>query len=227
MRANQRLKELGTNANPIPTKALIPILEKASLEEPDSVLIEAWGNLLASASADYDAEVITFADVLSRIGPREAKIINEIIGVDDLKKWADRCSRATAGAGFDVYDKAEAIKPQILKAMENEDQKIFGELLEFFPTGYPILITKIQKGVATERANKIDTVFESDFFAANAPGFEILEKQGLVQHRYAGFSWLRNSDDGPSGITWYELTELGFAFVLRIAVSPERKAITD
>ena len=228
MQAKKRLMELGAKSAPVPTKALIPILEKASLEEPDSVLIEAWGNLLASASADYDVEVITFAEILSGIGPREAEIVKELIRVSDIAQWNDRQKRATAGTGFDIYDKAAVIKPLILKALDEEDHSIFDRLRKnFFPTGYPVLITKIQKGVSTGRANKIDTIFESKFVSARAPGFEILGRQGLIKERYAGFSWQPNSDDGPSGISWYEFTELGFAFVLRIAIGPEKKAKTN
>ncbi len=217
--AHQRIDEQGLSIKPVPNKVLIPILEKASLEETDSTLIEAWANLLASASVNYDIEVNTFSEILSAIGPREADIIKEMLGTNDLSQWEDRHARATASSAFQLYNKGEVIKPRILKAIDEQDQNIFVELLEYFPSDYPVLVTIIGKGVATERANKIDTIFEKKFFTDNARGFVILERQGLIKESYAGFGWDgKISDDGPSGVNWYEFTELGFAFVQRIAI---------
>ena len=100
-----------------------------------------------------------------------------MIRVSDIAQWNDRQKRATAGTGFYIYDKAAFIKPLILKALDEEDHSIFDRLRKnFFPTGYPVLITKIQKGVSTGRANKTDLrrsqVTENTFGLAQDVGDE-------------------------------------------------------
>jgi hypothetical protein len=219
LQARARLEELGESPKPIPTKAVIPILEKASLEDPDSELIEGWGNLLASSSVHYDVEVITFAEILSKIGSRERQIIERILGRKELGPWRDRSARATHGAGARLIDEQEAIKPLLLKAIEAQDQGIFEELRRFMPEGYPLLVSKIVKSKASARSVRPVSVFEEEFYSKNFAGFEILKKQDLIEENGTGFSWRTDTGEAPLGISWFVLTELGYAFVKRIVTA--------
>jgi hypothetical protein len=224
VQARERLRQLGSPPRPIPTKALIPILEKASLEGPDSLLIEMWGNLLASASAEYDVEVITFAEILAAIGPRERKIIEQMLGIGGLGPWKDRRARSVLGAGFELYEQQQRIKPELLRAIDSEDQGIFEWLRQFMPEGYPVLFSKAVRGVATQRANRPSRVFENTFYAQNSPGFEILKKQGLIEEAGAGFSWPSDGSQPPLSVGWFAFTELGYAFVMRVVEAASSSA---
>ncbi len=65
--------------NPIPTKLIVPFLEKASTEEPeDETMQDRWAALLLSASKNYQAKHLTFVDILSRLSADELKILEEI-----------------------------------------------------------------------------------------------------------------------------------------------------
>lgn len=69
-KAHQRLALEGLSAQPVPNKILIPLIEKASLCEPDDqYIIERWANLLASASRGASANQSIYVDILSKLDP--------------------------------------------------------------------------------------------------------------------------------------------------------------
>src|SRR5262249_20385607 len=69
----------------IPMKFAIPFLERASLEESDSELVDLWSNLLASAAEEFDPHPIHFVSIVSRISPSQGEIPKEIIGTQSLE----------------------------------------------------------------------------------------------------------------------------------------------
>jgi Abortive infection alpha len=64
--------------HPVPTKMLVPFLEKASLEDLDGEMQEHWAALLLSASKEYQATHLTFIDIMSRMSSSELKLLEEI-----------------------------------------------------------------------------------------------------------------------------------------------------
>ncbi len=78
LKAVERLRITGSTPHSIPNKILVPMLEKASLEEPNSELIDRWANLLASTACSPHIKAVTFADVLSQIGGDEAQLLDRI-----------------------------------------------------------------------------------------------------------------------------------------------------
>lgn len=211
----ERLAKRGLPAGPIPAKALIPFLEKASLEDPDLALLEAWANLGVSASVDYDVEVIRFLKILEEIGPREKSILEVLVGIG-VGKWADRKVRSLAGLGFAIYDDQPPVRELLEAALQNSDVGVFETMKKFMPTGYPVMFTKVVKGLATATANRPDQIMENVFYAENAAGFELLKHNELVEDGYAGLSWNGSRGEQPIGVAWVTLTELGFAFVNRV-----------
>jgi hypothetical protein len=64
----------------IPNKALVPLLEKASLESSiDETMIELWANLLASAATGNSGNVPRYVSILSEINSRQARLLQRII----------------------------------------------------------------------------------------------------------------------------------------------------
>jgi hypothetical protein len=220
MRMRERISQAEGTPKPIPTKALVPLLEKASLEDPESALIEAWANLGASAALNYDVEVIEFLEILAKIGVRERNILERLIGGAGLGKWKEREARALAGLGFEIYNSQPEVRRLVGEAIEAKDQGIFDQLKRFFPDGYPLIIVRVGKGIATETANRPDKIVESEFFKQNATGFELLKKNELIQESSAGLSWNPRTGEQPLFVGWCTLTELGFAFVKRILGPP-------
>lgn len=77
-KAHHRLEIDNPPINPLPNKFLVPFLEKASLEELDSVLIDRWADLLASCSADPQSAHPRFVQILSELGADDAQLLNRI-----------------------------------------------------------------------------------------------------------------------------------------------------
>jgi hypothetical protein len=63
---------------PVPTKMLIPFLEKASLEDLDNEMRERWVELLLSASQGYYPRHLTYIDILSRLSSNEVILIEKV-----------------------------------------------------------------------------------------------------------------------------------------------------
>src|SRR5260221_13689122 len=64
-KAYRRLEIEKADPSPIPNKFLIPFLEKASLEDDDSFLIDRWADLLVSSSMERVSRYPRFVQVLS------------------------------------------------------------------------------------------------------------------------------------------------------------------
>lgn len=78
--AAPRLAALKKPVNPIPLKFLVPFLESASLEEPDSDLVRIWANLLVSSAENYSADNVYYVRIVSQISSISARLFEEIIG---------------------------------------------------------------------------------------------------------------------------------------------------
>lgn len=78
-RAEQMLKEAGIQSGPVATKALVPLLQYASIEE-GGYLQEQWAALLANAAtAKPGAEHMPcFVEILRQLSPREALFVSVI-----------------------------------------------------------------------------------------------------------------------------------------------------
>lgn len=215
----------------IPTKALIPMLEKASLEKlTDHDMIVAWANLIASSSIDFDSEVITFTSILASIGARERQILETLIfSMEDYSlQYEFRKYASKTGDLFLDRIIAASLDEALSRAITHGDLSIFLEVKSKIFLHVPLLFYKIrQEGfVDRETGEEIgqDGILYDKFYEENQMGFTILEYQGLIR------SHQRSIDLFPYGkqngffttFSWYELTELGYAFVKRI-VRPEQR----
>jgi hypothetical protein len=73
-----RKKIGGAAIKSIPNKFIMPFLEKASWEQPESELINTWANLLASAATAFDPHMVRFISVLAEMGPDEVRFIHRL-----------------------------------------------------------------------------------------------------------------------------------------------------
>lgn len=77
-RAKNRLQLENKPIRPIPIKTIVPLLEKASLEDPNSELIDWWAHLLASSSQDQGLQHPVYSDALSKITSAEAAYLERM-----------------------------------------------------------------------------------------------------------------------------------------------------
>jgi hypothetical protein len=66
-RARERIGNLENVKKPIPNKFIVPFLENASLEEPDSSLVDMWANLLVSAAQNFSSHHTHFVSIISQL----------------------------------------------------------------------------------------------------------------------------------------------------------------
>lgn len=78
-RAEELAAKYGINPTAVPYKTLVPLIEKASLEDEDSPLIEKWANLLASASMGSAGRQPAFVEILSALTFEEVRLLEGII----------------------------------------------------------------------------------------------------------------------------------------------------
>jgi hypothetical protein len=77
-RARHRLEIESQPINPLPNKFLVPFLEKASLEELDSIILDRWADLLACCSANPALAHPRFVQILSELNAEEAQLLRRI-----------------------------------------------------------------------------------------------------------------------------------------------------
>jgi len=85
-RAIAKMKARQISPKRVPIKFLVPFLEKASLEDEDSELVELWANLLASAAEEYNPHYIHFANIISEMSAQQAQVFTNIIGTHDASE---------------------------------------------------------------------------------------------------------------------------------------------
>jgi hypothetical protein len=78
LRARSLIGQPSEPVQTIPTKFVVPFLEKASLEDLDSELIDTWANLLAAAAANFDPHMVRFCSILSEIGTAEVQFLHRL-----------------------------------------------------------------------------------------------------------------------------------------------------
>ncbi len=79
-RAAPRLAKLELPIKPVPVKFLVPFLENASLEEPNSRLVDMWANLLVSSAENYDPTYVHYVSIISQMSSAQARVFEAIIG---------------------------------------------------------------------------------------------------------------------------------------------------
>lgn len=84
--ASAKLSDLAPPTQPIPPKFLIPFLEKASLEDAGSKLVEMWASLLASAATNYNPHFVHFTNIIAQLSASQAALFERLIGDKGRKR---------------------------------------------------------------------------------------------------------------------------------------------
>jgi hypothetical protein len=121
-RAAEIAKDNGITPKELPTKFLVPFIEDCSLEEEDSLLIEEWASLLASASKGFDPLHVAIKDVLKNISAKEAELLKTLGSTIEPRLFDDNVSSYQIMDHVNVNIKGviENHKPEIKIGMEDE-----------------------------------------------------------------------------------------------------------
>jgi hypothetical protein len=86
--AIKRLGDGEQEVTPLPNKFLVPFLEKASLEDVDSKLIETWTTLLTAAATAFNPRMVRFCSILAELGPDEVRYLHRLCRASRVKRRA-------------------------------------------------------------------------------------------------------------------------------------------
>lgn len=96
-KTKKRLAASRKPIKPIATKFLVPLLQRASLEDLDNVkLIDMWANLIATAATEEVELIGQYSTILSEITSDQVRLMEKILRLEDRAK-------AEAGIYIDNY----------------------------------------------------------------------------------------------------------------------------
>jgi len=89
-RTKERLALTRQPVKPIPPKFLVPLLEKASLEDvTNEKLISMWSNLLATAATEEVELLGQYTTILSEVTSDHVRLMERVLRLDDVEKPED------------------------------------------------------------------------------------------------------------------------------------------
>jgi hypothetical protein len=177
-KVRERLEIEGKPATPLPNKVLLPLLEKASLEnKDDAILIEMWANLIATAATQEVTLISQYIDILSQITSRQAVLLEEILlkGVE--------LGDQTVSHFRDSYDYLNQTGlPGTIRAKENcssaEELGLFLlDKLNVLGVAIDVLQVYTDQEVGDWEVTSPDGIFNDAKFY----DFEMLERLGLLR----------------------------------------------
>lgn len=180
------IKDRGLEIKAIPPKIALPLFDKLSIEHEED-MYEIWAKLLVSSSLNYDPISIYYAEILSKIGSKEAKLLLEMYKVQT--QYAS--FMAYAGKMGKYSEELEYINTErfMFKALQVKALDTLSYLRRFcyIPTPVYIKIKHCFKKLTT-RAERDFRGYANDLFDMAKPfnkqeyrhSLEILSRTGLV-----------------------------------------------
>lgn len=188
----------------IPNKFLVPFLEQASLEGPESKLIELWANLLASAAVSYSSHYVHFVSIISQLSSKQGEVLRSLIGTKDAKALEVSMDNVR------MYYQAHSIR-ELLRGVADEagddDALAEGVYKHMGIVGIEMVHCSAENLKTKEY---FDITFDYSAYQDDSEvDYSILEAVGLIRRVDTGFfdvgSWAVNA-------IYFHLTDLGFYF---------------
>lgn len=204
-RAREKIQLKDIVSKVIPNKILVPMLEKASLEENDSDLIDRWASLFASTSSDPGVNSIIFSDILSSINGDHVRLLDEIASPDWKVVSKFQMDRDCGiGRGTDWVERIfdGAIQKMMEKLKDDScclSIKNLHQEIDIFNLWYTIELFR-----DPARAGML--MHETDKYYFQKPVvFEVLGNRGLIEKKKLIYE--------KNIIVVYAMTELGIEFI--------------
>jgi hypothetical protein len=208
-RSRKRLESKQEIVTPVPNKFIVPFLEQASLEDPDSELVDMWANLLATAATDYSSYHVHFVSIMSQLSAKQGNILKYFIGVDSayqLEVGLDNIS---------VYFQSSQIRNTIKQKFERDfkplhqpDYEAVAFAMRSLFQGPGLVLVHIA-GEEERTGDYYDIEVPTCYKDKDEIDYSILEAVGLVRRVETDFfdvcHW-------AIVVTYYHLTELGLYF---------------
>lgn len=207
--ATERLKKIfkkaeelsaGKDMVPIPAGFALTALQKASFSEDDDTLTVMWANLLLDATQGCTSRHSLFSDILSQIGPLEAKALDEFSPFPKRgfsQSEVDAILSASIKGYDSAYDDKDAVVYNLKKRVSGCPLvMLYASVFNVGIDGPPI---------------KYSINFELDQIV-----FEVLQRQNLVNF----FSTDSSNGLIAVSVKGFILTELGSEFLVTCKGQP-------
>jgi hypothetical protein len=191
------------STSPVPNKFLVPFLEKASLEESDSELIDTWASLLSSAATSFDPHMVRFCTILSEVGPMEVQFLHRLCR-EARGKFRNLSVIEDAPLLFSTADISRMVN-RAIKATNSAPENLKSIIGEHEIPGGLFLVLGVSLGedASSEEIHPLDNAkWESSISLLQSLG--LVENQMFVTGEAGPFSWYCET---------VSLTSFGVAFV--------------
>jgi hypothetical protein len=218
IRARSRLGSAHPS-HPIPNKFLIPFLEKASLEEPGSSLVDMWASLLVSASEKFESYHTHFVSIMAQLSAKQGHILKTIIATDDkheleiatdnIRMWFVQ-NRVRQQVYRLLYEKLQKDREELNVQDINDTLRDALAHLGVDPVyvSFEDIIKKDSYEVKTEWSN---------FKDEDEVDYSILDAVGLIRRVDAYFA----IGEWEFELIYYHITELGHHFAVSCGIVVE------
>jgi Abortive infection alpha len=202
----------------IPTKFIVNYLEKASLEEPDSSLVELWANLLISAAENYNPRQLHFANIISQLSSQQAKIFGDLIGTDDKKLL--EIAHDNILMWINVRSIRSYLSDQIGKNLHKRSDdpgnsaEIIDEFCDIFAAALDRVGVTVVYGSVAPSNDIAESLYQVDFGWTseddkNSIDYDILVTLGLADRVETGTMLIQGFD---LELIFYHITAIGVSF---------------
>jgi hypothetical protein len=193
-------------SKPIPNKFLVPFLEQASLEDPDSSLIDMWASLLASAAQEFSSHHVHFVSIISRLSPKQGEILKLLVGTESTNS----CELAMDNIrGYFQSPKIRSTIEQLVLKLPEQTDAAFCEAIytELNQIGIEVVHASAEN---LKMKDYFDiTIGYSNYDDDDEVDYSILEAVGLIRRVDTDFFDVGN---WALSLIFYHLTELGYYF---------------
>jgi hypothetical protein len=205
-RGREKIGRLEGVNKPIPNKFLVPFLEQASLEDPDSSLIDMWASLLASAAKEFSSHQVHFVSIISQLSSKQGEILKSLVGTES----AHRCELAMDNIRgyFSGPNIRRTIEMLVGKLPEQTDMAF----CEAISSELNHIGIEVDFAAAENRNTQDYYEIEHEYSVYaddDEVDYSILEAVGLIRRVQTDFFKAGNWD---VTLIYYHLTELGFYF---------------
>lgn len=222
LRLKQKLD--GQEINPIKNKILVPALERASLESPDSDFVERWANLLAAEAIDPADDTGLFSAILAEMGGIESKMLdrvqNKLINAD---LWS---SEKVAGRTGVIQKFLNDVGSQVRSVMSDLiDQTVserdgWSKMQNLFDASPAIVF-----GINHINASEIERWTSVRASAGEVIALDILEARNLMKREAC--QYLEEKPFSVTAMHYFSLTNLGVRFLQRVSGNKNGKQIAE
>ncbi len=233
-RAHEIALQNKIETNCVPVKFLVPFLERCSLEDEESELIERWASLLVNASSEFHFEYVTYSRILGEITPVEARLLDNVHErYFQLTKNLD-IEGSERNSAFIIGYSGEQLKhaferwsdnyqlplySETLKTVDGNENEVL-EIIQDRLNCFGVCITKVRYPITLDIPLKLNeqeeiTVMSNEscsrLYKDAWVGVYSLSNAGLIEiSKYD----IVKQEKHEFGIEWLQLTPLGLAFIM-------------